>query len=261
MNEPAFENWISPAPPPRGANCPPALALEALVAGEPARPELSAHLAECAACGGYARALAAEQEAYRKLHPPELFVAQVKRKASARPKHFDLRWVGLAAALTVAVLVVVVVPKGAGTGRSGPAVAFKGSPFSAVYLRAGMRAPAPVVEDLRVREGDALRFFYDAPKPGWLAILDLDSTGLPSVLYPYGGTRMMAVTAGDEAPLPRSIVMDSALGSEFFVAVWAPRRMALAPLLRALHGQAGKATVHLACPDCEVHVLRIQKVR
>ncbi|MGC4001574.1 MAG: hypothetical protein QM767_30585 [Anaeromyxobacter sp.] len=67
----------TPLPPaPRAPGCPPAAALEALSAGEPA-PEVAAHLGSCSACAAHVAALRAEAEAFLRARPPDRFLRQL----------------------------------------------------------------------------------------------------------------------------------------------------------------------------------------
>jgi hypothetical protein len=229
--------------------------LEEWVAGDQVDPSVPSHVARCAHCTGFVQVLEAKQEAFRKSHPPDLFVRQVRARAQAMTRRPWLAWLSLATAVGVAgVVAIQILPRNDDLGFT-----LKGRAFSAVYLRPGMTEAWPIPDDLKMRKGDAVRFFFQAPGDGYLAILDLDGRGEVSVLYPYRGERMAPIQKEQVGPLPHSIVLDDAPGPELFVAVFASSPLEVQPLLRALHEQARQSSVSLRCEGCRVQVLRVQK--
>lgn len=254
-------DWSIPPAPARGPACPAAATLERLLAKEGQPPDLARHLAGCERCATHLASLEAAQEAFLKRRPPERFLRQLAARpelpSRARCRHLG-RWLTPVLGLSVALgMVMLLVP----SPRREAGVTLKGSPFSAVYVRRGA-TPRPITEGLTLRQGDAVRFFFQSDREGYLAILDLDSRRGASVLFPYGGrapTRIAPTATRAGAPLPHTIVLDDAVGPERFVAVFAPEPFALPPLLDALQHTPPGAPVTLSCGGCRVEVLRFQK--
>lgn len=242
--------------PERGAQCPPAVALEALSAGEAPPEGLAAHVAGCAACGTYVAALQEAGAAFRRARPPELFLRQLAARR-ARPRGGLLRHLAwalpAAAALALPLLLLRPAPSEGIREKGG------GAPFKVLRKAPGQEQPDALASDGRVRAGDALRFAYEAPADGWLLVLDLDGTGTASVFHPFGGERAAPVKRGTSL-LERAVVLDGAPGPEWLAAVFSEERQEAAGLLAQLRGQAGAAEVRLSCGGCRVTMLRLQKV-
>ncbi|ATB40112.1 hypothetical protein CYFUS_005560 [Cystobacter fuscus] len=244
------------APSPRGPECPPAVVLEALSAGEPVPAASRSHVEGCPSCGGQLAALTAGRDAFLRARPPERFLRQLERRAAARPAPGSWRrpWLVLAACVPMLVGVLLVprlLPR-----EEGPR--YKGNEFRVVAARAG-GTPTLLGPDSPVRAGDALRFAYEAPEAGHLLVLELDGRGLASVFHPFGGGASVPVAALQRDFLPGSVVLDDAPGPEWLFAVFSPRPLEAAPLLAQLRAQAGRVEPALSCPDCRVSALRLQK--
>jgi hypothetical protein len=242
---------MNPTPPPRGPECPPLAELEAFAAGEP-RP-FAAHVASCAHCGPYVAALRVEAEAFARARPPELFLKQLDRRAAAAPRAPWWRWLVLAAPLAAALVVFGFFR----TPDPQPEVIFKGAPLR-VFLKRGEAEPALLAPDARVKAGDSLRFGYDAPADGYLAVFELDGTEATAVFWPYGGTRAAPVKAATGL-LPGTVVLDDSPGPEWLVAVWSRAPFETAPLLQQLRGQSTRPAIALDCGDCVVTTQRLLK--
>jgi hypothetical protein len=236
----------------RGPDCPSAFELEAFSAGESAG--LAAHVGGCDACGAYVDTLRKGRDAFVRLRTPELFLAQVERRAAQRPAPRRWGWLALVplAAAAAAVLVLTVPPKG------GDDVTLKGERFH-VLVKRGDAAPERVRGDAMLRGGDALRFTFDAPRDGQLAVLDLDGTERVTAFYPPQGATSAPVHSGADAPLPGSTVLDDAPGPEWLIAVFSPEAFEVAPLAAQLTGQSRRASLELSCPGCQIFTLRIGK--
>jgi hypothetical protein len=245
---------MTPAPPVRGPQCPPAVELEAFAAGEP-RP-FAAHVESCDDCGPYVAALKAEAEAFARARPPELFQKQLERRALSSPARpwWTRWWVVLTP--VAAALALFLVPTGVpGPGDDG--VTLKGSALR-VFVKRGDAEPTPLAADARVAAGDALRFSYDAPQDGYLAIFDLDGTEAVTVFWPFDGTAASAVKRG-AGLLPGSVVLDASPGPEWLVAVWSRAPFDVAPLAAQLRGQATRPAITLDCGDCVVASQRLSR--
>lgn len=248
-------NDLSPPLPVRGPHCPAPALLEALSAGEPQEAGVAEHARTCTDCSRYVAALEEQATAFRKARPPEMFLRQLERRAAQpKPRPAFLRWLAIAAPLAA---MLVLAPRLVATEEI---VRFKGGGLKVVYLRAG-GTPLPVESDMRLQEGDALRFWYESPKPGHLLILDLDGTGQATVFHPFGGARSVPIPAQSKEPLEGSVVLDAAPGPEWLVAVFSPKPLEAGPLLRQLEASAGREKPVVTCDGCEVDMLRIQKSR
>jgi len=244
-----------PLPPsPRGPRCPPAAVLEALSVGEAAPEATRLHVEGCPHCGGQLAALTSGREAFVRARPPELFLRQLERRATAAPRPGP-RWLWPLLGACVPLLALLVLaprliePNGVRT---------KGDAFRVVVSRAGS-APELLGPDAQVRPGDALRFAYETAEAGHLLVLELDGRGAASVFYPYSGTGSAPLAAGQRDFLPSSVVLDDAPGPSSLFAIFSPRPIEAAPLLEALRTQAGRPQPTLSCPDCRVSSLRLQK--
>jgi hypothetical protein len=235
----------------RGASCPSAFELEAFIAGE--TTALATHIGGCEACGAYVSALRAEQDRFMRARPAELFLGQVERRAAQPPRRSWSLWV-LAPLLAGAAAIVTFVA----LPHRGEDVALKGSPFK-VLVKRGDGAPEHVLSDATLRQGDALRFSFDVPRDGELAILDLDGTERVTTFYPPQGTRSTSVRAGAAPLLPGATVLDDAPGPEWLIAVFSDQAFETADLAAQLKGQSRRPALELKCAGCQIFTLRFEK--
>ncbi|MFY0571155.1 hypothetical protein ACN28E_46005 [Archangium lansingense] len=245
----------TPLPPsPRGPHCPPAAMLEAMSAGEAAPEATRTHVQGCPDCHGQLEALTTAREAFVRARSPELFLRQLERRATSRPRTAP-RWLlpVLSACVPLLALLVLVPKLGQENG-----VHLKGGAFRVVVSRAG-GPPELLGPDAQVQPGDALRFSYEDIEAGHLLVLELDGRGTASVFHPHGSATSAPLPAGQRDFLPGSVVLDDAPGPEWLVAVFSPRPLEAAPLLEALRSQAGRPELTLSCSDCQVSTLRLQK--
>jgi hypothetical protein len=99
----------------------------------------------------------------------------------------------------------------------------KGAAFSlqAMVRRRGTGSVDPVLPDVPLHEGDAIRFRVRAPAPGYLLVVGIDGAGLVSAYAPASGGPIPIATAG-EHDLEGSVVLDGTLGPEQVIAVLCP---------------------------------------
>lgn len=243
---------MKPTPPTRGPQCPPTASLEAFAAGE-ALP-LSEHVASCEACGPYVAALRVEAEAFVKARTPELFLKQLERRAATPPARAPWwRWLAVVVPVAAALVLVLRAPV---DGRD-DGVTLKGGPLR-VFVKRGEAEAAPLPADGRVQAGDALRFAYDAPAAGYLALFDLDGRETVTVFWPYGAAKAGAV-AKAQGTLSGSVVLDASPGPEWVVAVFSPEPFETAPLAAQLRGQSTRPSISLDCKGCTVTAQRLLK--
>jgi hypothetical protein len=230
--------------------------LEALSAGEPTPDATRAHVKACVTCGAQLDALTTGRDAFLKARPADRFLRQLERREATRPSAWRRFFPVLAAAVPALVLVLVVGPRL--LQEDDPYVGIKGNGFSVVAARAGAE-PVPLAEDSVVRAGDRLRFSYESDTPGHLLVLELDGRGNASVFHPFNGEVSAPQAALQRDFLPGSVELDDAPGTEWLFAVFSPRPLQAAPLLKQLREQAGRAEPKLTCDGCRVSALRLRK--
>lgn len=244
----------------RRPGCPAAADLDAHAAGD--LPALGDHVAACPHCGPYVASLREELGAFLRARPSDRFLSQLARRQASQEVETRRRspWPRLFGFLTpvvaAAALVLVLLRPGAPTPGGGE-VTLKGERLR-VFARRGADEPRPLGPDAAVRAGDALRFAYDAPADGYLAILDLDGTDAVTVFYPYQGSAAAPVKKG-AGLLPGTVVLDDKPGPEWIVAVSAPTAFDLAQVSAQLRGQATRDRLTVTCEGCEVSSLRLLK--
>jgi hypothetical protein len=239
------------APPTRHSGCPAAADLEAHAAGE--LPELSPHVDGCSSCKPYVAALRDEAAAFVRARPPELFLKKLERRAQAPAPRPWWRWLAVLAPAAALVAVFLV------TWQPPPDddITLKGD-LLRVFVKHGGDESRPLRWDEVVRAGDALRFSYDPPADGYLAIFDLDGTEAVTVFYPYRGTAPVLVKPG-QGLLPGTVVLDAQPGPEWIVAVWSPTAFDTANVSAQLKGQSTRDVVGVLCEGCVVSMLRLSK--
>lgn len=236
----------------RGPECPPVVVLESLAAGDTLEPGIQVHVASCAACGAYVRALTEASEAYRRAHPPERFLRKLEAHPVAPPAW--RRWLlGSAAASACAVLLTVL------TWHTTDEVRLKGGTEFGVYVkRAGEDAPRPLAPGAKVRAGDVLRFHYRPPREGWLLLVSMDGKGQLTVFHPYQGSAAARVAGGTLSVLEESIELDEAPGPERLAAIFSPEPFTLEELRTWLSGSSSSAP-RIDCPQCQVEWVVLEK--
>lgn len=238
------------SPPERKPGCPANADLEAHSAGE--LPELDPHVAGCTSCGPYVAALKEETAAFVKARPPELFLKKLEARRAAAPRARPW-WQWLAVVVPVAAALLLVV----WSRPVDDGVVLKGGEFR-VFAKRGDAEPSALINDALAREGDLLRFSYDAPADGFIAVLDLDGSDTASVFYPWQGTAPAAIARGASV-LPGSVALDAQVGPEWLVAVWSKKPFDVKALLAQLKGQATRDRIALTCDGCQVSTLRVVK--
>ncbi len=228
--------------PMRGEDCPPRVRLEAHSAGE--EPALAAHVTSCPHCGPYVSSLRSNSEAYVRARPPEMFLQQLDRRPPPAKARFW--WPALlGAALSVGVVTLLLWPDPA------PDSKIKGDSFQ-IFLKRGEADPTPVRMDQSVRPGDRLRFAYDAPVAGWLAVFELDGTEEVEL-------RTSRELSAGTTILSGAAELDAAPGPEWFVAVFSAKPLDLEALSAQLKGQSRQPRLTLECGSCRIEAVRVVK--
>lgn len=239
--------------PPRGPQCPPALALERMLAGEPS--SAAPHVDQCRHCQSYLEALHSQQVAFLAARPTERFVHQLERRATTRLRWPRWQWWCPTLGLAAVALIALQLPKPDGGGDA----TLKGSPFRAMLKATGAAEPSVLSADALLQAGDVLRFAYDAPRPGYLMVLDLDGTEEATSVYPLGAERSAPIAPGGPQPLPGAIKLDDRPGPEWLIAVFSETPIELEALSSQLRGQSRRAKLAVRCQACQVETLRFQK--
>lgn len=229
--------------PTRGENCPPTRTLEAFAVGDSI--EVGEHVGTCAACTAYVEAVRTETSAYHRQRPPELFLAQLDRRAASPERRLRV-WPYLVAAVGAVAAAAIVVNF---TPKADP-VTLKGADLH-VHRRTNSGSEA-LGSGAQVRPGDLLRLSVDAPESGFLFIAQLDGTETTAV-------RFDGPVAGGPLTLPDAIELDAARGPEWFVAVFSTTRLDGAALARQLSGQSQRPRLELSCGACSVSAVRLEK--
>ena len=244
------------APPVRFKHCLSDLALDRLIAGEPAGADGAAaqgHLGVCPLCRARFEAISAESQAFAEWAPP------LPARRPARPEQPPgaqgarrrwrtvAPWAALAAAALGTVLLQVRAPD-----RSQPAGEVvlgertKGGGALGYFVqRAGVIREGRAGD--RLFPGDAVQFVYSAPSEGYLAILAVDGLGAATVYYPTGTEVAVAIGRGPRQPLPRSTILDGSLGPETTFAFFCQAPVRLEPLRAALAARPARVEPPAGC--------------
>jgi hypothetical protein len=232
--------------------CPPPFWLESACAGEPTRPELTAHFSTCEKCGLELARLKLAHQAFQDVHPPAIFRNRVIARSRSPVGIRRWRWMFALApvAVTSLALGTYLLPTSA--------VHLKGSgeAFQVFYKRKG--DPQVFARGNHLRTGDALRFSYAAAGDGYLMILDVDGGGRVQALYPYGAADAAPVHTKDSPLLPGSVALDGAPGPERLFAVYRNSPFTFDAVARELL-PAGTSTPKVHCTDCRVDEIQIEK--
>lgn len=85
-----------------------------------------------------------------------------------------------------------------------------------------------------VRPGDRLRFEVTAGEAGYVAVIGIDGTGVPTVYFPDRGTAAAPIDPAANRILPGAIELDATPGDETFYAVYGPAPFSIEAVLPSL---------------------------
>lgn len=241
------------AAPLRKPGCPAAADLEAHAVGD--LPELAGHVDACPDCQPYVLGLRGEVQAFVRARPAEQLLKKLERRAAAKPARPWWRWLAVLAPVAAAAALLVVFARPTAAPDDG--VTLKGDALR-VFVKRGQGDSQPLGADAVVHPGDALRFAFEAPADGYLAVFDLDGTETVTVFFPFGGATAAPVKKA-HGLLPGTVVLDEKPGPEWLVAVWAPTRFDTAGVAAQLQGQATRDHLTASCSGCLVSALRLDK--
>jgi len=218
----------------RQAECLSDLVLDRLLAGELAPGESHAaqqHLGSCSRCNAQCTQLERDRERYR-LAPPPL---------QANPERHTKRWASWrlwllpVGALSAAAVLILLLRPGSGHGNfMAEATQTKGSIRLGFYVKRGDTVRAGHSGDI-VYPGEAVRFTYTSRTSGYLAVVSLDGAGKVSVYHPDPDVNPAAPLApAEDEPLPGSILLDDALGTEAVYGVLCSEPRALIGIVEQL---------------------------
>jgi hypothetical protein len=202
-----------------------ARAIRARLEGEPGGPERLA-------------ALAADDAATLLRHPPEVVLAEVRRRAerearlrAERNERRPVAW-KLLPVLAVAAAVVVALP----FVRRGPepeGEILKGLAPQLVLHRRTASGAELLGPGASGRAGDLIQIGYVAAGAPYGAIVSIDGAGAVTFHLPSAGAEAALLTSGREVLLPESFRLDDAPAYERFFFVTGARRFPVADVLDA----------------------------
>lgn len=252
---------ITETPPTPG--CPSDLRLDEIVAGTRSRSGDAEHLSRCERCSArLERFETQERQAAAKVATLLARArAEADRRASARPARWPVPagWFALAAA--VAVLLVAVTRNTAQPGE--PRAGADEVRSKGVGLRLWVNRDGRVFEGHsgdRFRPGDALRVTVTSSTPTWLFLAGIDAAGAVRAYHPFDGAESVRLEPGTDAPLPDSLVLDDAEGTEYLVALFTAEPLGFGAIERALrewHRRPGEPG-RLALPGSH-HFIALRK--
>ncbi|XXY52105.1 zf-HC2 domain-containing protein [Sorangium sp. So ce269] len=251
----------------RPEGCPSDLRLDRLLAGElaPAEEQATrAHLDGCGRCAARFAALDAGRAAFLADPPPLRLPAPPRAAAPAvrRPRAWALVPAVTAALGAAAVLALVLRtrPPAGSTGDAGPTGGDRGArvPQAAqgtrtkggdgrigFYVARGEGA-VPGGPGEVVHPGDRLQFTYSAAEAGYFALLSVDGARKASVYFPAGAAAA-PIQAGEEVPLPSSVVLDETLGAETLHGLFCSAPVDLEPIRAALESAPERPPAPAGC--------------
>ncbi|MCK6546453.1 DUF4384 domain-containing protein [Myxococcota bacterium] len=230
-----------------------------------ATAELTAHLAECAACSAEVTALRAERAEFNRALPPRVFAAKLFERADAeRTPPLTARllaWLRPAVAVCAIGLGALTISR-ALTPAEDPAILLKGDTDVrlTVLVSRGGAAARPLAPSEALRAGDLLRFAVDAPKRGHVVVANLDARGRFSLYAPARPGETLVVEAGANQVLPGSIELDDFVGAERIFVLFSERPIDPAAVERALVDAYAGAKGDLAAlprPRLDAHVASV----
>lgn len=228
-------------------NCPSNFAFDRLVAGEhdaKMAASLRLHLAGCALCTERVNGLRIAQAAFAETH--ELMVPAALGKRLSKPRAADAdgqpawwrTWQGWLApsaglvAVAAAALFLMQPLTPSSVQRRHDTTRVKGALGMTFYVQHDGVVAQGGDQDV-VYPGDALRFSFAAPTPGFIYLLGIDVTGAATMYFATSGD--MAVAMGAEPLLmPDSIVLDQTLGREAYWGLHCQARQESAELIEQL---------------------------
>lgn len=231
-----------PTLPVRGPDCPPAIDLERVAAGEDLA-QVRAHLPGCEACRHAVDELEAGARAFLAARPAERFLGQLEARRQRPRSWWPVVFAAAAAALVLGV--VTLVP------RADPPVRFKGSLLTVTAKREGV--VKTLADGDTLREGDALRFSVTTAVAGHAVVLERDGQGKVTVVAPFGAAAPQAIGEGTTV-LDDAAELDATKGRETFVVVFAPRAFEVAAVVKQL-----EAGAQVTCGGCAVEVRSFEK--
>jgi hypothetical protein len=194
------------------SRCPSELTLEAhLLRPE---PEVTAHLAGCAACPERLRRMELLGDEFRtRVYPAT--VGAVRRAARATaPGRSGLFWLVPLPAFAAAALVALL---GRAPSPGAEYVGTKGNPLGFTVFAATDGGARSISDREEIPAAAALRFYVKPPRPCWLWVVSVDTDGQVSRIFPAGGSTPTRVEAA--GALPGGALLDGRAGPERMYAV------------------------------------------
>ncbi|WNG54858.1 DUF4384 domain-containing protein [Archangium gephyra] len=215
----------------REAGHPAARVLETLAfapEGTPRPADVEEHVRACAGCQARVAALREERARFLQARPARAFAARIEEQARRVPWWRRPVWAfgALPAAVAVALVLLVVVPRGVPRGGEtgdGFPVKLKGAPgvrLEVLVSREGQPA-VPFPEGAPLLPGDTLRFRVAVPERGYVFIANQDGEGRFTRYFPASGSRSVPLEPGEHL-LPGGVVLDDWRGEERITVLFSP---------------------------------------
>ncbi|WP_437500048.1 zf-HC2 domain-containing protein [Sorangium sp. So ce1099] len=254
----------------RPEGCPSDLRFDRLLAGElaPAEEQATrAHLDGCGRCAARFAALEAARAAFLADPPPLRLPAPPRTPAPA------VRWSraralvpAVTAALGAAAVLALVLrtrppagptgdDRGARVAQAAQGTRTKGGDGRIGFYVARGEGAVPGGPGEVVHPGDRLQFTYAAAEAGYFALLSVDGARKASIYFPAGAAAA-PIQAGEEVPLPSSVVLDETLGPETLYGLFCSAPVDLEPIRAALESAPERPP---APAGCRVDRLQIDK--
>lgn len=221
--------------------CPSRLELAGYQAGETSgrrAAALARHLERCPACRSELQALERRQGEFLAAHPPGVVLAEVGRRAEARPHRPVLHLVtaGLAAGLAALLLLWAwphQVPRETTVRTKG------GFSLQVYLLRRGRVTPAE--PGTLFLPGDRIQFTCTSPAGGYLFLASVDARSRVFNFNNQGSEKSVRVAAGSNRVVEGSIMLDDSPLPERVFAILSPRPLDFDQVRRAVQRTLNRA--------------------
>jgi hypothetical protein len=202
-----------------------------------ARKKVDEHLNSCVTCESIVKKMRQEKVDFLKEYPEPKIAAVVKTTTKTRtPVKHSMSLYALAATLVLMVSAGVVFYN----QNSTEGYRIKGSTQVILYVQDENGNPVKR-DDGTFYPGEKIQFTYSCGNNRYFMLLSADSNHAISVYYPSEGTESIALDPGRDLPLPNSIILDSYIGPELYLAVFSASPLDVTHVTRYLTGLLQKS--------------------
>jgi hypothetical protein len=202
------------------------------------RERIGAHCRECAECDQQFRDLDEHRYEYLFRQPFSSFESKLPKFHESRRKTAVYGIIYAASVLIAALFVYS--PHLFPDGKSQEGIRLKSPDELQFVFESGDERGAGDTSRI-YSDGDVLQFLYTNPEYPYLALISVDSQGLPTFFNSSDSTDESAsipIDSGVAIPYPYSIVLDDTEGSELFVAVFSKKNLTRSQVQAWLQTQA-----------------------